>query len=133
VRTDTQTSSKLGGYPEVFKFYEDGKARRYNLLFAVNGGVLAVAKAVGDQGNHFLEGLTLRNVAIGLALFTIVMGIDIWAFGLGMREAGKDNGPDKWRGIFSWWGRGVLAAICALMIAAWLFVAFGATTAVVQG
>jgi hypothetical protein len=33
---------------EVFRAYEEGKHRRYNLLFAVNGGVFTVAKLFGD-------------------------------------------------------------------------------------
>jgi len=120
----TKTPSKLGGYPAIFKFYEDGKGRRYNLLFAVNGGVLAIAKGLSDQGEKFLAGLTLRNVAIGMVIFTVLMAIDIWMFGIRMREHGDDAGAGATRGIFSWWGRGVLAAICALMIVAWLSVAF---------
>jgi hypothetical protein len=35
--------------PESFKAYEDGKHRRYNLLFAVNGGAFAVAKLFADE------------------------------------------------------------------------------------
>ena len=34
----------FGSYTEAFKIYEDGKHRRYSLLFAVNGGVLAILK-----------------------------------------------------------------------------------------
>jgi hypothetical protein len=30
--------------PDIFRAYEEGKHRRYNLLFAVNGGAFAVAK-----------------------------------------------------------------------------------------
>jgi hypothetical protein len=115
-------ASKLGEYPAVFQFYEDGKSRRYNLLFAVNGGVLAIAKFFPSPGGAFLSELTVRQVAAGMAIFTVLMGIDIWVFGMRMREAGKDTGASAGRGIFSWWGRGVLAAICTLLVLAWLAV-----------
>lgn len=124
-------ASKLGAYPDVFKFYEDGKNRRYNLLFAVNGGVLAIAKFFPSPGGSFLSELTLRQVAAGMIAFTILMGIDICVFGIRMREAGEDTGAGPGKGIFSLWGRGVLAVICALMALAWLAVALspGASSA----
>ena len=116
-------ASRLGGYPAVFKFYEDGKSRRYNLLFAVNGGVLAIAKLVPSTGGAFLSELTLRQVAAGMVAFTILMTIDIWVFGTRMREAGGEQRVDACKGIFSLWGRGVLAVICAMIALAWLAVA----------
>jgi hypothetical protein len=124
-------ASKLGAYPDVFKFYEDGKSRRYNLLFAVNGGVLAIAEFFPNPGGAFLAELTLRQVAVGMVAFTILMGIDIWVFGVRMREAGHDTRARADRGIFSWWGRGVLAMICALLVLAWLVIALspGASSA----
>jgi len=123
--TATETSSKLGAYPAIFKFYEDGKSRRYNLLFAVNGGVLAIAKGFPNQaGGTFLAGLGLHSVALGMVIFTLLMMVDIWVFGIRMRENGQDTRVGKTKGIFSWWGRAVLAAICMLQIIAWLFVAF---------
>lgn len=124
-------ASKLGEYPTVFKFYEEGKSRRYNLLFAVNGGVLAIAKFFPSPDGAFLTELTLRQVAAGMVVFTILMGIDIWVFGTRMREAGGDIGAGAGRGIFSWWGRGVLALICVLLVLAWLAVALspGASSA----
>jgi hypothetical protein len=45
--------------PESFKTYEDGKHRRYTLLFAVNGGAFAVAKLFTDPHTaNVLESLT---------------------------------------------------------------------------
>ena len=121
--SSAKAQSKLGDYPEIFKLYEDGKSRRYNLLFAVNGGVLAIATGFPNQDGTLLTGLSLQTVAIGMVIFTILMAVDIWIFGIRMRENGDDTGAGAQRGIFSWWGRGVLAAICALMIIAWLTVA----------
>ena len=110
-------------YREIFKLYEDGKGRRYSLLFAVNGGVLAIAEGFQGGGN-LLAGLSIQAVAIGMVIFTILMTVDIWIFGIRMRENGDGTCAEKLRGIFSWWGRAVLVAICGLMIIAWLAVAF---------
>lgn len=72
---------------ESFRIYEDGKHRRYGLLFAVNGGAFAVAKLFTDPAAVTLLGnLTLSQLAIGMMLFTIVMAVDIFTFGQKMRE-----------------------------------------------
>lgn len=64
--------------PESFKAYEDGKHRRYNLLFVVNGGAFAVAKFFADDKAAAVIGnLTLRQLCFGMILFTIVMITDI--------------------------------------------------------
>ncbi len=121
-----ETSSRLGKYPAIFKFYEDGKHRRYTLLFAVNGGVLAIAKGAADADKE-LAGLTLGTLASGMIVFTLLMGFDIWVFGSRMRKAGKDDETDQshhpdaapTRGIFSLPGKTVLLLICVLMVVAW--------------
>src|SRR5215467_3036893 len=83
---DRPDSSKA--MPESFKAYEDGKHRRYELLFAVNGGAFAVAKLYADKNTAaFLGNLTLRELAFGMILFTIVMVADIFMFGEKMRTA----------------------------------------------
>jgi hypothetical protein len=113
-------------YRETFKLYEDGKHRRYELLFAVNGGAFAVAKLFSKcNAASFVGGLTLREVACGLAAFTVLMFIDIWVFGWRMRRA-IEGGATPWnRGVFSAWGMGVLAGLCFLIVAGWLLVAYG--------
>jgi len=72
--------------------YEDGKHRRYSLLFAVNGGAFAVAKLLtGEAGKSgvVLGGLTLQQLAVGMILFTAIMALDIYAFGEKMRSQYK--------------------------------------------
>lgn len=113
--------SKLGEYPAVFKFYEDGKHRRYTLLFAVNGGMLAIMKGMSDAGHQALAGLSLPKTAIGMACFVVLMGTDIWVFGSRMRKQSGDAGLPLRDGVFSLWGRLVLASICLLLAAGWLF------------
>ena len=103
--------------PEGFQAYEDGKHRRYQLLFAVNGGAFAVAKLFADKdASGVLGSLTLRQLAIGLILFTIVMTLDIYMFGYKMR---KKYLPDD----FGWQGKLVLILIGVIICTGWSLVA----------
>ncbi len=105
--------------PDSFKAYEEGKHRRYNLLFAVNGGAFAVAKLFGeDKMASVLGGLTLPQLSFGMIAFTAVMVADIFAFGQKMRTAYL---PDQ----FGWIGKAVLLLIGLLICAGWFLVAWG--------
>ena len=109
--------------PEGFKAYEDGKHRRYGLLFAVNGGAFAVAKLFSDAKlladpttASVLGRLTLRQLSVGMILFTIVMVLDIFMFGQKMRRKYLP-------GAFGWQGKAVLLLLGVLICAGWLLVA----------
>lgn len=79
--------SETIGELDALKLYEDGKQRRYNLLFAVNGGGFAVVQLMNDAGNNVVLGhLTLAQLAVGMIAFTLIMIFDIWKFGEKMRE-----------------------------------------------
>jgi hypothetical protein len=123
--------SDLGDYKSVFKFYEDGKGRRYALLFAVNGGVLAIAAALSPTGKNLVAGLSTQMMAYGMAVFTVIFSIDIWWFGNSMRKAAGHSGKPLTEGLFNVRGRLVLAAICVLIAGGWLSIAgaFKATAA----
>ena len=100
-----------------FKLYEDGKHRRYELLFAVNGGAFAIGKLFGDKNPSAVLGhLSHRELSIGMVLFTLVMVIDIFMFGEKMRL-------HFLRGAFSLQGKVVLILIGALICAGWFLVA----------
>jgi hypothetical protein len=99
--------------PEGFKSYEGGKHRRYNLLFAVHGGAFAIARLYGDESAAALLGnLSLRELALGMISFTIVMVLDIYMFGEKMRTTYV---PDA----FGWQGKTVLVLIGLLLSAGW--------------
>jgi len=103
--------------PESFRAYEDGKHRRYSLLFAVNGGAFAVAKLFADsKAVSVLGNLSLRELSVGMILFTVVMTLDIFMFGEKMRTTYSLD-------AFSWQGRTVLAVIGFLICAGWFLVA----------
>jgi hypothetical protein len=102
--------------PESFKSYEDGKHRRYQLLFAVNGGAFAVAKLFADKdAKDVLGSLYLPHLSLGMIVFTIVMVADIFLFGKKMRE-------NYLPGAFDWQGRLVLALIGVLICLGWCLV-----------
>ena len=103
---------------ELHKLYEDGKHRRYALLFSINGGAFAVAKVITqDCSKHqtVLGGLRLWELSLGMMAVTLVMAWDIFKFGTQMRE--KLHGE-----VFSKTGRWVLRLLGGLIIAGWLLV-----------
>ena len=104
--------------PESFKTYEDGKHRRYSLLFSVNGGAFALAQFVAGKGREgaILGNLKLTHLCYGMTLFTIVMSIDIFMFGAKMRRLYLPND-------FGWQGKTVLVLIGALICFGWILAA----------
>lgn len=102
--------------PESFKSYEDGKHRRYSLLFAVNGGAFAISKLFAEKSAAAVLGnLSLRHLSIGMILFTIVMVVDIFMFGEKMRTTYL---PDA----FAWPGKIVLVLLGIFICAGWFLV-----------
>jgi hypothetical protein len=79
---------------DAYTLYEAGKKRRYDLLFAVNGGAFAIAKLLATSDNKLqvnsdykiIGDLSLAHLAIGMGIFTILMVWDIYAFGEKMRD-----------------------------------------------
>ena len=109
---------------DVFERYETGKHRRYALLFTVNGGAFAIVsllvQALTKDGelpalDQIAGQLTLRHLAVGMAIFTIVMAVDIWFFGQKMRKQDKE--------LFAPIGKLVLISISALIVVGWLMAA----------
>ena len=110
--------SELLDRKDAFDVYEGGKHRRYSLLFSVNGGAFAIVKFMveGAKSDTMVLGaLTLRHLAVGMMIFTVLMAIDIFAFGLKMQK----YLPDAFGGV----GKLVLLAICALIVAGWYLAA----------
>lgn len=113
--------------PAAFQIYEAGKQRRYALLFSVNGACFAVAKlVVGPNPALVLGGLTLRNLAVGAIVFTILMAVDVFFFGQHMRATIPDaqgGTRSDYIDVFGWIGKAVLAAIAMLLCTGWALVA----------
>ena len=115
-----------GTYKDAVKIYEDGKHRRYSLLFAVNGAVAAIAKvgngagADQDQALDWVPDHLLFR--LGMIVFTLLMFFNIWIFGQRIREAVGDDAKGRRYGTFSIVGKIVLGGCCALIIAGWAFI-----------
>ena len=71
---------------DAYTLYEEGKKRRYGLLFAVNGGAFAIAQLLNSTGNKLLGDLSLAHLAIDMGIFTILTVWDTYAFGEKMRD-----------------------------------------------
>ena len=133
--------SALGNFREIYGLYENGKGRRYNLLFAVNGGALAILKGIGDAATTAIAAKTtdasstiamdLRGEAafsftaasIGMMLFVLIMTVDIWMFGQRIREEALKFGIEGAPVPFGEVGKAVLLLNAALLIGAWHFAA----------
>jgi len=103
---------------EVLDYYENGKHRRYALLFAVNGGAFAIAKLLTDEAGRsaaVLGGLGIQQLSIGMALFTAFMVWDIFAFGEKVRTT-------YLKSVFGRQGKAVLLLLGALQFIGWLLV-----------
>jgi hypothetical protein len=104
---------------DAYTLYEAGKKRRYDLLFAVNGGAFAIAQLLNKPDSKLPGSLSLTDLAIGMAIFTILMTYDIYAFGEKMRDR---HLPGE---VFGPVGKAVLRLIGLLIVSGWLLVALG--------
>jgi hypothetical protein len=105
--------------------YEAGKGRRYGLLFAVNGGALAIVDLmVGATTEEVAQmgWLTPDVIAVAMIIFTGFMGRDIHEFGdkmKGFDEALVGTDKNVSLNLFGPHGRRLLWIICSLIVIAW--------------
>lgn len=105
--------------------YIDGKMKRYNLMFAVNGGTFALAQ-IFSESKYSLGKLNLTHMAIGAIAFTFLMWFDIWLWGESIRI-----GHLKGKQVFQPPGKAILSLLASLLILGWLFAVFDWPTIVV--
>ena len=107
---------------DLVKVYEDGKHRRYSLLFSVNGGAFAIAKLMLDKSdpNYVLGHLTVMELSLGMVVFTALMVYDIYWFGQKMREKMQHLLRQQDVDMFSGKGKAVLTVIGLLILSGWL-------------
>ena len=103
---------------DVFRTYEDGKHRRYSLLFSVNGGAFAIAKILSEKPTDsvVMGSLHVPQLAAGMLAFTILMIFDIYTFADKMKGLQGQSKPE----IFKAQGKAVLLLIGALICAGWM-------------
>lgn len=112
----TTDTDKLDG----IRTYIDGKMRRYGLLFSVNGGAFAIAKLMADENTANLLGrVSVKQLALGAIVFTVVMVVDIWLFGQMMRKEFLEELA------FTKRGKTILLLLGSLLITCWALVASG--------
>ncbi len=80
---------------ENFKAYDEAKHRRFNLLFAVNGGAFAIVKLlmegkITESTAVLLRNLTFCCLSVAMIVFTVVMVLEIHKF----RKKAKDFFPE---------------------------------------
>ena len=106
---------------DAFDLYENGKHRRYSLLFSVNGGAFAIAKLLvgaAEKPGVVLGALNLPELSAGMVIFTAVMVADIFVFGQKMQD-------QHLSAAFRWQGKLVLLLLGLLLCAGWLLAGFG--------
>ena len=113
------------GNLQALNTYIDGKIKRYNLMFAVNGGAFALAKLLDAKEGRILGQLTPKHLAIGAIAFTFLMWFDIWLWGENMR-VGYFNGKE----VFQWRGKAILSLLASLLIIGWLLAEFDLMTVI---
>ena len=111
---DTDSPRRL----DALRTYIDGKMKRYNLLFAVNGGAFAIAK-LGSDNQATIGNLDLLKLAVGAIIFTIVLTADIWLWAQQMKETHLRGETHT----FSLAGKTVVLLLSSLLILAWALAA----------
>jgi hypothetical protein len=142
--SDTADATLSAGFED----YEKGKHRRYELLFKVNGAAFVIATLfTKTETKDIIQGVvSLQMLAIGMMAFTIIMGIDIFSFGWGMKQLDNRWPKMEWKigpwrikhtqlgyGLFRPVGMAVLGLTVALIALGWLLVALNPPSIPVPG
>jgi hypothetical protein len=106
----------------AYNTYQDGKMKRYTLLFSINGGAYAIVTWAAEHvpaAHEIARAASMRTIAVVVAiaasLFTALMLVDIWLFGRMMRRAGAGDSL----AYFGKHGQAVLASIICILLGAW--------------
>jgi hypothetical protein len=117
VSTDKEKQAQIE--LNVLQTYIDGKLKRLNLLFLVNGGAFAIVElSVGDNS----ELIPMKALATGAIVFTTVMVCDTWLWAQMMK--------DRFLGSlgFGYPGKVILFVLGLLITVGWLLLGLSSTT-----
>ena len=114
----------------MFRAYEEGRDRRYRLLFAVHGGALALVGLVIQNLGAVIDADQIPALVAGFAAIfaaiSVLMGFDLYGFGVKMRRL-EGNGH-----LFSFAGQLVVLAITGLLALAWAGIGVAALQVVIE-
>lgn len=103
---------------KLIETYESGKSRRYNLLFAVNGGTFAIVSfllAEVGSSTPFIE-VFIPVMCLAFIWFSVCMTEDIKKFGCTMRKLdNREEGK-----VFGNEGQSLLCQIKFILVLAWV-------------
>jgi hypothetical protein len=89
-------------------------------MFSVNGGAFLIVNLfIEEDTSRFLGGLSLKALAVGAILFTLLMWRDIYVFADMMEREFFDG-----KLVLQQQGTLILHALCTLIIAGWMLAAF---------
>jgi hypothetical protein len=107
---------------DAYNTCQDGKMKRYTLLFSINGGAYAIVTWTAEHvaaAQEVARAASLTTIAIVVAiaasLFTALMFVDVWVFGRMMRKVATGDGLV----YFGRHGQAVLASIVFTLLGAW--------------
>ena len=108
---------------DAYNTYQDGKMKRYTLLFSINGGAYAIVTWAAEHlaaAQEIAREVSLKTilpvvVAIAASLFTALMFVDVWLFGRMMSKVG--TGDDLV--YFGRHGQAVLILIVCTLLGGW--------------
>jgi hypothetical protein len=115
--TEVETKVALDG----LRTYLEGKIKRLELMFAVNGGAFVIGKLrweLKSESGTPTEMIPIQFLAGGAIIFTVVMIMDTWLWA----DMMKKDYVHK-RG-FTLAGQLILGSLGLLIIAAWSYVGF---------
>jgi hypothetical protein len=135
ITTETEPASPRQDVPKLYdrdmeELYENGKGRRYSLLFAVNGGAYTLAvfllSLTQTIGRVPVDSVLLFILAVATMLFSWIMCDDVYEFGIKVQKLDlavrKEPDPLKVL-LFGEKGQQVLKSFRWLLTLAWLIAA----------
>jgi hypothetical protein len=64
--------------PDAFRVYEEGKHRRYSLLFSVNGGAFVVARLLLDGQSDLANPIVLGRLSLPALSYGMLRSPSSW-------------------------------------------------------
>jgi hypothetical protein len=103
---------------DIMRTYIDGKLRRYNLLWAANGGAFAIVQMMVGKDAISVDFMVSGLLGVLMIAFTLIMCGDIFVFGNNMANSYNKKFPEL--GLFGPAGKRVLSSMGLLLVLGWI-------------